>query len=65
MQSVPREGEDCDDGVGKKPQLATWIEMAPAVISQTAVRRRVTATLLVAGLLRLRGFFFLGMEAGC
>lgn len=35
--------------------------MALAVMSQTAARRRAPAMLLEAGLLRLRGFFFLGI----
>lgn len=35
--------------------------MAPAVMSQTAARRRALAMRLEAGLLRLRGFFFLGI----
>ena len=59
------DGEEGDDGAGKNPQLVAWIEIAPAVMSQTAVRRRVTVMPLVTDLLRLRGFFFLGMKAGC
>lgn len=37
--------------------------MAPAVMSQTAVRRRAMAIALVDDLLRLRGFF-LGIGGG-
>lgn len=47
------EGEDGCDGAGKNPQLVAWIEIAPAVRSQTAVRRSVEAMPLAAGLLRL------------
>jgi hypothetical protein len=62
IQQPVREGVG-GDGAGRNPQLVAWIEMALAVISQTAVRRSVTARPLVTDLWRLHGFF-LGIGGG-
>ena len=60
MPECSKEGEDGSCGAGRNPQLVAWIEIAPAVRSQTAVRRRNAAMPVAALLRRLRSPFFLG-----
>lgn len=66
--SEATEGNALKDGIfGQSPQLDKEVERAPAVTSQTAVRRRVLPRRRTEGRPRARDFLdlALGMRRGC